>query len=82
MSDNHDDGLVKVNFKIDPPPEPRRPAAGACKNWLENYIRAPRKDRVRWPSKIYCSDRKFSQKTLYEQADQLMDLVEYTHINQ
>lgn len=37
-------------------------------------LRQKRADRVCWPSKLYHFDRKFSQKTLFEQAEQMMDM--------
>lgn len=63
-----------INLKIDPPPEPRKPVRKTV-NWVATYLREQRKDRVVWPSKLYRFDRKFSQKTLFDQANQLMDLV-------
>lgn len=65
---------VHVNLQIDPPPEPRRPPKQPV-NWVAHFLRQPRKDRVVWPSKLYNFDKKFSQKTLHEQAEQLMELV-------
>lgn len=66
--------FVQINLKIDPLPEPRRPVRIET-NWLTKFIKSTRKERVVWPTKIYRFDVKFSEKTMYEQADQLMDLV-------
>lgn len=62
-----------IDLKIEPPPEPRR--TFRTFNWAANYLRQPRKDRVVWPSKIYNFEKKFVNKTLFEQAEQLTDLV-------
>ncbi|XP_023305602.2 uncharacterized protein LOC111687396 [Lucilia cuprina] len=43
------------------------------RNWCSTYICKPRKERVRWDSKIYDLERSIWEKTLDEQAEQLMD---------
>uniref|UniRef100_A0A1B0AHU0 Uncharacterized protein n=1 Tax=Glossina pallidipes TaxID=7398 RepID=A0A1B0AHU0_GLOPL len=43
------------------------------KNWCSMYICKPRKERVRWDSKIYELEGTVWEKTLDEQAEQLMD---------
>ncbi|KAM7348590.1 uncharacterized protein ACRADG_007864 [Cochliomyia hominivorax] len=43
------------------------------RNWCSSYICKPRKERVRWDSKIYDLERSIWEKTLDEQAEQLMD---------
>lgn len=44
-------------------------------NWIEEYIGGIRKDRVKWESKLYAADRHFSNKSIYEQVEDLMDIV-------
>lgn len=66
--------FVPIKLKIDPPPEKRKPMTKEA-NWVAQMMRSKRTDRVKWPSKLYYFDRKFSQKSLYEQADDLMDMV-------
>lgn len=44
-------------------------------NWIEEYIGGIRKDRVKWESKLYAADRRFSNKSIYEQVEDLMDIV-------
>lgn len=65
--------FVPIDLKIDPPPELRKPVLAPV-NWMATFLRSPIKDRVCWPSKIYQFDKKFSKKTMFEQAEQLMDL--------
>uniref|UniRef100_A0A1A9WCH2 Uncharacterized protein n=1 Tax=Glossina brevipalpis TaxID=37001 RepID=A0A1A9WCH2_9MUSC len=43
------------------------------RNWCSTYICKPRKERVRWDSKIYELEGTVWEKTLDEQAEQLMD---------
>lgn len=44
-------------------------------NWIAKMLNMKRTERIKWPSKLYYFDQKFSQKTLYEQAEDLMDMV-------
>lgn len=42
--------------------------------WLDLYKTAARKDRVKWNSKV----QRNSRKTLYEQTEEMMDVVIYS----
>lgn len=46
-------------------------------NWIDEYCRNIRKDRVIWDTKLYASSREFSRKSMYEQVEELMDIVSY-----
>lgn len=48
------------------------------RNWCSKFICQPRKERVRWDSKIYDLERSIWEKTLDEQAEQLMDAVSFS----
>lgn len=44
-------------------------------NWIKEYIGSIRKDRVKWESKLYAADRLFKNKSMYEQVEEMMDIV-------
>lgn len=58
--------------------EPRcdqRPLPNLKTNWLDEFRAQIRKDRIKWNSKLYQFEKQFESKTLYEQIDELMDIV-------
>lgn len=69
----------QIFLKIDPPPEKRKQQAKEV-NWIAKMMSMKRADRIKWPSKLYYFERKFSQKTLYDQAEDLMDMVTYMRV--
>lgn len=69
----HPDNVGPVVLRIDPPPEPRRPKASGITHWASKMIQQPRAERVRWPSKIYKSDRKTSHLGQFQQTAERMD---------
>ncbi|XP_075155797.1 uncharacterized protein LOC142229143 [Haematobia irritans] len=62
----------KFVLKIDKPLE-HKGKAKKKHNWSSSFICKPRKRRVCWDSKIYDMDCSIWEKTLDEQAEQLMD---------
>ncbi|XP_067640746.1 uncharacterized protein [Eurosta solidaginis] len=42
-------------------------------NWTSDYICKPRRERVKWDTKIYNLEKSLAEKALDEQAEQLMD---------
>lgn len=44
-------------------------------NWLDEFCRQTQKDRVKWNSKLHHSKSRFTKKTMYEQAEDLIDIV-------
>lgn len=58
--------------------EPRsnpKPIFERKQNWLPEYIKQRRTDRIKWNSKLHHSENQFSRKSMYEQAEELMDIV-------
>lgn len=47
-------------------------------NWLEEFCRQTQKDRVKWNSKLHHTKNRFSKKSMYEQAEDLIDIVSFT----
>lgn len=47
-------------------------------NWLEECCRETQKDRVKWNSKLHHIKNRFSRKSMYEQAEDLIDIVSFT----
>lgn len=64
---------LKIDLVIEPEPKPRKIVNEEI-NWLANYIRKNKKDRIKWSSKLYNFDRKLLQKPMFEQAEELIDL--------
>ncbi|XP_036318616.1 uncharacterized protein LOC118733354 [Rhagoletis pomonella] len=63
-----------VNFEMKLDTRPQRKAKSKKQyNWTSGYICKPRRERVKWDSKIYHLERSLAEKTLDEQAEQLMD---------
>lgn len=44
-------------------------------NWISAFIKKQRNDRITWNSKLYHANKRFSKKSMYEQAEELMDIV-------
>lgn len=44
-------------------------------NWLVEFCKQNQKDRVKWDSKLHQSKMRFGRKTMYEQAEDLIDIV-------
>lgn len=66
--------FVKFEVKLDTDVE-RKATAKKQINWTSGYICKPRRERVKWDSKIYHLERSLAEKTLDEQAECLMDAV-------
>lgn len=62
-----------LSLHLDPPPEPRKPPVLRPLHWLSRMRDQCKHDRICWPSKIYRFDRMFSQRSLFDQAEQMMD---------
>lgn len=56
-------------------PLERKTMSKQKRNWSCSYVCKQRKERVKWDSKIYDLERSIWEKTLDEQAEQLMDAV-------
>lgn len=46
-------------------------------NWLVEFCQQNRKDRVKWNSKLHHDKTRFTKKTMYEQAEDLIDIVRF-----
>lgn len=44
-------------------------------NWLVKFCKQNQKDRIKWDSKLHQSKTRFARKTMYEQAEDLIDIV-------
>ncbi|XP_053947542.1 uncharacterized protein LOC128856273 [Anastrepha ludens] len=64
--------FVKFEVKLDTEVQ-RKAKAKKPVNWTSGYICKPRRERVKWESKIYHLERSLAEKTLDEQAEYLMD---------
>lgn len=49
-------------------------------NWLIEFCKQNQKDRVKWDSKLHQSKTRFGRKTMYEQAEDLIDIVSIREI--
>lgn len=63
-------------LNIEPPAKPRPLSSAKC-NWLNDFRCKTRKDRINWNSKLHHRATRFSTKTMYEQAEELMDIVSF-----
>lgn len=43
-------------------------------NWLENYCKEIRKDRIKWNTKLYADHNDFDRKPLHDQIEDLIDV--------
>lgn len=68
----------KFVLNIDKPLE-HKAKAKKKHNWYCSYICKPRKQRVKWDSKIYDLECSIWEKSLDEQAEHLMDAVSKQH---
>lgn len=59
---------------IKPVSNPRK-STDLQRSWMANYLRKPRNDRILWESKLYKFERSYSQKSLPDKTEELMDLV-------
>ncbi|KXJ77428.1 hypothetical protein RP20_CCG007555 [Aedes albopictus] len=73
--DDAEDGdrLSKFELKIDPKTKPRELKLKEV-NWMENFLKKTRKERIQWQTKLYKSDKKLLEKPLFEQVEELIDL--------
>lgn len=58
--------------------EPRsnpKPIFERKQNWLPEYIKNRQKDRIKWNSKLHRAENRFSRMSMYEQAEELMNIV-------
>lgn len=68
-----EDRLSKFELKIDPKTKPRELRLKEV-NWMDNFLRKTRKERIKWQTKMYKSDKKLLEKPLFEQVEELIDL--------
>lgn len=54
---------------------PKHVSSQKRSNWLVEFCRQTPKDRVKWNSKLHHSRTRFSRKPMYEQAEDLIDIV-------
>lgn len=58
---------------IEEKPATRSPTVFAP-NWMADYFKKPNQERYVWNTKLYASNRKFEDKSLFEQVEELTDL--------
>lgn len=51
------------------------------RNWCTSFVCKARKERVKWDTKIYDLQRSIWEKSLDEQAEQLMDAVSFLNVH-
>ncbi|XP_001869712.2 uncharacterized protein LOC6053666 [Culex quinquefasciatus] len=68
-----EDRLSKFEMRIDPKTKPRELKLKEV-NWMESFLRKTRKERIKWQTKLYKSDKKLLEKPLFEQVEELIDL--------
>ncbi|XP_058811502.1 uncharacterized protein LOC131676453 [Topomyia yanbarensis] len=68
-----EDRVSKFELKIEPRAKPRELKLEES-NWMENFLKKTRKERIRWQTKLYKSDKKLLEKPLFEQVEELIDL--------
>ncbi|XP_053699298.1 uncharacterized protein LOC128746274 [Sabethes cyaneus] len=78
MGDDEDDDAdgvrqSKFGMKIEPKTKPRELKLREV-NWMENFLKKTRKERIKWQTKLYRSDKKLLEKPLFEQVEELIDL--------
>lgn len=64
---------TESTLNIEPRCKPR-PFPKAKENWLDEFRSQTRKDRIKWDTKLYSSNKKFHRLSLYEQIDELVDV--------
>ncbi|XP_055551714.1 uncharacterized protein LOC129734035 [Wyeomyia smithii] len=73
-SDEYDDDRQsKFELKIEPKTKPRELKLREV-NWMESFLKKTRKERIKWQTKLYKSDKKLLEKPLFEQVEELIDL--------
>ncbi|XP_058467573.1 uncharacterized protein LOC131440350 [Malaya genurostris] len=68
-----EDRLSKFELKIEPKTKPRELKLKES-NWMENFLKKTRKERIKWQTKLYRSDKKLLEKPLFDQVEELIDL--------
>lgn len=68
--ENSVDQTVIIEPKCDP-----RPIPNAKPHWLSEFCSQTRRDRIKWNSKLHQYSKHFSAKSLYEQVEELVDIV-------
>ncbi|XP_055296833.1 uncharacterized protein LOC129565707 [Sitodiplosis mosellana] len=63
------DYKICVESRLEP-----KPLYETKTNWIYEYCGKIRKDRVIWDTKLYAASRKFKNKSMYEQVEELMDI--------
>ncbi|XP_055586607.1 uncharacterized protein LOC129739211 [Uranotaenia lowii] len=71
--DEDEERESKFELKIDPKSKPRELKLKHV-NWMEGFLKKPRKERIQWQTKLYKSDKKLLEKPLFEQVEELIDL--------
>lgn len=62
----------EVDLQIEEKPKVRPPVQAA--NWMADYFKKPNQERYVWQTKLYASNHKFEDKSLFEQVEELTDL--------
>lgn len=64
------------NIYIEPRLKPK-PLYETKTNWIQEFCENTRKDRIIWRSKLHANARKFANKSMYEQVEELIDIVSF-----
>lgn len=69
-STSKDDDKICVEPRLEP-----KPLHEVKTNWIERFCQSDLKERIIWDSKLHREAREFENKTMYEQVEELMDMV-------
>lgn len=67
------DAKEVMDLKLEEEPNLRKPNSFAA-NWMVDYFRKHNQERVIWQTKLYEKKRRFEDKPLFEQVEELTDL--------
>ncbi|XP_031634169.1 uncharacterized protein LOC116347630 [Contarinia nasturtii] len=70
---NDDLQLRDDKIFVEPRLEPK-PLSQIKTNWFDEFCRNTQKDRIIWESKLHEASRRFANKSMYEQVEDLMDI--------
>lgn len=71
------DNRIYVEPRIKP-----KPLHDTKTNWIDEYSKKVPKERVIWDSKLYSDWKDFNKKTMYEQIEDLIDIVSLIFVPQ
>lgn len=65
---------LKSQIYVEPRLDPK-PLHETKTNWIDRYCMKAPKERVVWDSRVYAEWKEFENKSMYEQVEDLMDVV-------